>query len=313
VPNLPYNEVTMAQQITPLRQGIRWKRLARLGAFCLVLAPLIVLAITAGFAAIYANQLLHVGCQGDLASQAEFGYPAEAVTFPSSDGVELRGWFSAGQTDPGVAIIALPGHGGNTRFALPDALILADAGYSTLVFEPRYCADPDRVSSTGVHEARDVLGAVAYLQSRADVAHIGALGFSAGGTSLLLAAAQTPALEAVIAMGGYDSLRDDVLETDVNLGWYERLMRHMILWTIGLEGVSLREASPVDVIGQISPRPVLLIYGEAEAEPGVALYEAAQPPKDIWIVPGAVHGSYPVTAPDEYRRRILDFFDAAFR
>jgi dienelactone hydrolase len=288
------------------------KRLVRLGAAALLSLPVVFLACTALLARVYTQAVLHPGCQGDRASLAEYSYEAEAVTFPSRNGPTLRGWLTRGNAHPEIVIIVLPGHAGNTRYALGDALMLAEAGYSTLIYEHRSCADPALAASTGVREADDLLGAADFLRARGDVAHIGALGFSEGGTAILLAAAQEPALEAVAAMGGYASLRDDILGPVDQHGWYDRLMRRVVLWMLELEGVPLDAASPVEVIGQISPRPLLLIYGEYEAANGQALYAAAGEPKDLWIVPGAGHGGYAAVAPDEYGERIARFFDATF-
>lgn len=288
------------------------QRLARLGAAALLSMPLIFVGYTALLARIYARAVLYPGCQGDRPSLAEYGYEAEAVTFPSRNGPTLRGWLTRGNAHPEIVIIVLPGHAGNTRYALGDALMLAEAGYSTLIYEHRSCADPALAASTGVREADDLLGAVDFLRVRGDVAHIGALGFSEGGTAILLAAAQEPALEAVTAMGGYASLHDDVLDPADPRGRYDRFMRRVVLWMMALEGVPVAAASPVEVIRQIGPRPLLLIYGEMEAANGQALYTAAGGPKDLWIVPGAGHGGYADVAPDEYQERIVSFFDAAF-
>jgi len=41
------------------------------------------------------------------------------------------------------------------------------------------------------------------------------------------------------------------------------------------------------------------------------LYNAAQQPKELWIVTGAGHGGYIGVAPQEYERRVVTFFDKA--
>ena len=72
--------------------------------------------------------------------------------------------------------------------------------------------------------------------------------------------------------------------------------------------------SPIQVIGQISPRPLLLIYGEHETESGHAheQYESAGDPKDLWIVPNCGHGDYLHAAPEEWEQRVVTFFDVTF-
>ncbi len=292
---------------------IDWKRFARLGSVAIASLLLVALTSTIAFAWYYAYAVLHPGCQGDRASLAGAGFEAEAVEFPSRDGPVLRGWYTEGSCYPESAIIVLTGHAGNSAFAIPDATILAQAGYSTLIYEHRSCADPSLGASTGYTEAFDLLGAVDYLKNHPGVEHIGALGFSEGGTAIILAAAQESALEAVVPMGGYTSLRDDVLDPERALGPYARTFRQLLLWSISVQiGVPAEASSPIDVIDQISPRPLLLIYGEGEAAVGRALYEAAGEPKALWIVPGAGHGGYQEAAPGEYEQRILAFFQHAF-
>jgi dipeptidyl aminopeptidase/acylaminoacyl peptidase len=292
---------------------MRWQRILRAAVLASLISAVIILGIGWGLAWQYATLVLHPGCQGNRASLEQAGFPAEPVEFASRNGPTLRGWFSPGDKYPDIAIIVMTGHGGNTSFTLPDAEILARSGFSTLIFEHRSCADPALSASTGYFESFDLLGAVDYLRSRPDVHHIGALGFSEGGTASLLAAADEPALEAVVAMGGYDSLERDIRDSDRNLSLMEKGIRQMIIWSIELQlRVTISASSPVDVINRISPHPLLLIYGEHELPPGQNLFDAAGEPKELWVVPGAGHGGYSDAAPEEYPRRIVEFFMAAF-
>lgn len=289
----------------------RWKRILLLGTAG-VLAALIV--FIAGIAWMYSWAVLHPGCQGDRASLEVAGFAAEPIEFASRDGPVLRGWFTVGDSHPETAIIVIPGHAGNSAFAVPDASMLARSGFSTLIFEHRSCADPSLAASTGYYEAYDLLGAVDYLKTRPGVKHIGALGFSEGGTATILAAAQEPALEAIVAMGGYDSLDNDILDPGSELGPLDQVVRRLILVSTGLQlGIPARASSPISVIDQIAPRPILLIYGEYEVKPGQALYDAAGEPKALWIVPGAGHGGYQPAAPQEYELRIVTFFEETFQ
>jgi fermentation-respiration switch protein FrsA (DUF1100 family) len=71
----------------------------------------------------------------------------------------------------------------------------------------------------------------------------------------------------------------------------------------------------VDRIGRIAPRPVFLIYavpgqgGEATRQP--RYFAAAGEPKQLWRVPGAGHTGGIDAQPEEYERRVVDFFDRA--
>jgi uncharacterized protein len=295
-----------------MRITINAKRIARLVGFALLSLLVLLVLSDVFYAGRYADALLHVGCQGERVGLGESGYPSEAVEFPSRGGYLLRGWFSQGDTYPQVAVIVLPGLSGNTFAAVPDAEMLARAGFSTLMFEHRSCADPDLLFSTGYFESQDVLGAVDYLQARGDVDRIGALGLSSGGTAVILAAAQEPAIEAVVAMGGFTNLHDDILDSDAGLGLWARLTRHLVVWQIHRQlGVRPRDINPAGELHKISPRPVFLIYGEYELI-GPEMLAAADDPKELWVVPGAGHAGYRASAPEEYERRIVGFFRSAF-
>jgi hypothetical protein len=75
----------------------------------------------------------------------------------------------------------------------------------------------------------------------------------------------------------------------------------------------MTEISPISVIDQISPRPLLLIYGEHELVSTQArqLLAQAGDPKELWVVPDCGHGGYLNAAPEEWERRVVGFFDDA--
>jgi hypothetical protein len=57
--------------------------------------------------------------------------------------------------------------------------------------------------------------------------------------------------------------------------------------------------------------PVMVIHGDSDelipVEEGIALYEAAPEPKELYLVRGAGHNDVSTTAGDEYARRISSF------
>lgn len=282
-----------------------WKRLAVALAGTVILLPTL---ITLVLADTYARFHTQPSCLGLFNSPADLGLDYEEVTLTAPDGVQVPGWYVPGQN--GAAIVAAPGFNGNRSHALVDFGFLAEAGYGLVVFDQRHCSQPGIPQTLGYNEALDMVGAVSYLRAQDGVEHVGAIGFSAGGTSTLLAAAQEPAIEAAIALGGYHNLEADMLDPQVKHGWYDALMRRLIVASFKRRsGVHPRDISPVDVVADIAPRPLLLIYGEHEPPSGHALYEAARDPKELWIVEGAGHGGYRGAAPEEYEQRVLAFFE----
>jgi hypothetical protein len=293
---------------------VNWQAVTRLGRLAIVAIAAITFAWIAFACWQYAYRFVHAGCSGAFDGLSALGFPADQIAFKSSLGYTLNGWFSPGSQHPETVIVVLPGDSANTQYALPDAAVLAQAGYSTLIYEHRSCANPRLIQSGGYYEAADLTSAVAYLKSRSDVRDIGVLGFSSGGTAAILAAARQGDIEAVIAEGGFASMDEDILQSptpDNPLDW---LVRRLVLLFLRIDlGVDPSAISPRAAIGQISPRPVLLIYGEYEAGPGREMYAAALHPKELWLVPGAGHGGYQTADPREYDRRIVVFFDRAFQ
>jgi fermentation-respiration switch protein FrsA (DUF1100 family) len=76
---------------------------------------------------------------------------------------------------------------------------------------------------------------------------------------------------------------------------------------------SVDNISPVSVIAQIAPAPVLIIAGEGDrlisADNGRKLYAAAHEPKELWLIRGAEHGATLAAAGSEYGKRVGEFFD----
>lgn len=247
------------------------------------------------------------------------GRPVERVTFTASDGLPLVGWFVPGAGD-GATIVVSHGLGGSGPVTYDRYRFLSAAGYHVMVLDHRaHGQSGGRASTLGYLEARDVVGAVAYLRTRPDVdpERIGATGCSMGSVVVIGAAAQEPAIravapEAVFADGrelwdrfGYVAVRG----TPLHWSWGAPMRALAWLWT----GERPAAFQPEALIGQISPRPVLIIQGEndngactvADAQ---RLYAAAGEPKALWIVPGGTHCYHPDQTA-EYERRMLAFFD----
>jgi fermentation-respiration switch protein FrsA (DUF1100 family) len=217
------------------------------------------------------------------------GRPVERVVFRASDGMELVGWFVPGEGD-GAAIAVSHGSGANGPGAYPGVAFLNRAGYHVFVFDHRAHGQSGGPASTlGPREVYDMLGAVAYLRSRPDTdpERIGAIGCSMGSAVVIGAAAQDRAIKAVVAESVYADMGE--------------------LWTrFGY------------VIGEVSPRPVLIIHGEHDngattVADAHRLYAAARDPKELWIVAEAGHCSAHALFPEMYEERVLQFFDRALQ
>jgi uncharacterized protein len=149
---------------------------------------------------------------------ADVGLTYEDVSFAATDGLGLKGWFvPAAGVAPAVVFV----HGwmwnrvgniaGQTPVPdrdvdfLPAVRALHDAGFGVLLFDLRGHGESDDArgpQTYGPVEARDFVGAVGYLRSRADVdgGRIGAIGTSAGGNVVLYGAPDAQPLKAILAI-----------------------------------------------------------------------------------------------------------------
>lgn len=290
---------------------VKWRRVwraARRAAVALI-ALLLTLPFGLGFVAM--SGFMHSPC-GLSADLAAAGLPAQPITFHASDlPRDVSGYFVPGSNR--AAVIIAPTGSDGAGAPLDEIKLLHRHGYSVLTYESRPCLGLSH--SLGYREVTEVGDALAYLNARSEVdpQRVAVYGFSTGGATAIMAAARFPQLAAAIAMGGYGDFEQYLDQQIVGL-WYGPMFRlgaHAAYRLIAKQPLSV--LSPLSVIGQIAPRPVLLIYGSAEP----SLYQAYQQlaaagaTAQLWEVPGAGHGGYIYAAPAEFEARVIAFLDAA--
>jgi pimeloyl-ACP methyl ester carboxylesterase len=240
------------------------------------------------------------------------GLPGETVEINSGDHT-LSAWFVPAERDTQSAIALFHGHSSARSQLLPYAKFLRKDHHCLLV-DFRACGDSEGpCSSLGVFEAEDVRAAVRYLQNRG-FDHIGGWGMSMGGAALIRAAATMPEIEAVVTEGTFDRVLHVAAKRVRDRGYpLSRPLAGAILKEAGrrLE-VDLQHNEPVELIGKLSPRPVLVIHGTedgtSQVDNGHRLYRAAGYPKELFIVNGAAHTRCYQDSPGEYERRVLAFY-----
>ena len=257
-----------------------------------------------------------------VSSPAAFDLTYEDVTFTSTvDAVTLRGWFlPVAGSDRAVVIV----HGRNsTRTGdngqlLSDAAVLVGSGYNVLLFDFRaHGLSGGQRYTLGADEQRDVLGAVAYLAGRGFSAErLGFWAHSMGAATVLLAAASSPALHAIVADSSFARLEDLLAkELPRASGLPGFFNPPILLFGRLLFGMDTTVLNPVDAVAALPPRSVFVIHAEADGlvpvEHAHRIAAAAGPAVyDFWIVPGARHDRVSAVVPDEYRARVLAFFRA---
>ena len=233
------------------------------------------------------------------------------VTFETSDGLRLSGWYIPSTN--GAAVIAYPGR---DETEMRVARFLSDAGYGVLLFDPRGEADSEgEPNAFGWDSDKDIDAAIAFLRDQPDVdpGRIGGIGFSVGGELMLQVAAANDDLKAVVSEGaGIRSHREE-LELSGADRWLQ--LPTFAATTLGTAIFSNTAPPPnlMDLVGKIAPRPLFLIYaerGQGGEQLSADYYEAAGNPKQLWLTDSKHMGGY-VADPDRYRARVIDFFDGA--
>jgi uncharacterized protein len=233
----------------------------------------------------------------------------EEVSFRSSDGLRLEGWYIPSRN--GAAVIAFPGRSGPQKHAR----MLAAHGYGVLLFDRRGEGESEGDSNLyGWGGDKDIHGAVAFLQARPDVGpgRIGGIGLSVGGELMLEAAAKNKGLAAVVSEGAgtrafSDSIQDaHGVEKAISIPGQALLTASVAVFSDTLPPKQL-----VDLVPQIT-QPLFLIWapngGNIETMNPKYLARAGGP-KQIWSIPDAKHVQGITARPAEYERRVVGFFD----
>jgi alpha-beta hydrolase superfamily lysophospholipase len=231
------------------------------------------------------------------------------VSFETSDGLLLRGWYTSGQN--GAVVILVHGFARDRSELLPESHWLVERGYGVLLFDTRAQGQSaGTYIGFGYSEALDVAAGVDFVRGQSPAARIGVLGYSMGAVAAIQAAAMDPRIEAVIAVSPFATLRDSV---NRRLKYARALLPLAAWWGERLTGIRLDAVRPVDSIGALAPRAVLIMHAEQDGfvtqDSGLRLYQAAGEPKMLWSVPGVAHVDFRQAVPREYERRVIAFFD----
>ena len=231
------------------------------------------------------------------------------ISFKTEDGLLLRGWYAAGQSD--AVVMLVHGFARDRSELLPESRWLVERGYGVLLFDTRAQGQSAGTSiGFGYAEALDVTAGVDFVQGQLPAARIGILGYSMGAVAAIQAAAVDPRIEAVIAVSPFATLRDTV---NRRLKYARVLLPLAAWWGERLTGIRLDAVRPVDSIGALAPRAVLIMHAEQDGfvtqDSGLRLYQAAGEPKMLWLVPGVAHVDFRQAVPQEYKRRVIEFFD----
>jgi fermentation-respiration switch protein FrsA (DUF1100 family) len=249
-------------------------------------------------------------------------YPAlkateEPLTIHSSTGVTLAGRFFRGTN--GATIVLSHGYGGDQDEMLPVANGLHAAGFNVVTYNERGRSGAE--ITLGALESKDLRSVIDVVSHHADVNpnEIGEFGFSMGGATTILEAAGDSRVKAVVDDAGWSrvedwtrpSLSDAILRPT---SMFSPLSLKIFELRTGADFNSMR---PEDFISRISPRPILIIQGEADEDvpPSASRinYAHAKAPRTLWMIPGEGHEATVSPGGAATSPRLSAFFARALR
>lgn len=245
----------------------------------------------------------------------EVGAPAKEVSFSTSDGVSLAGWW-LDNPDSRSVVICCHGHRGNKADLLGIGPGLWREGHNVLLFDFRGSGDSgDGRQSLAHYEQADLAAALDWVARSHPGARITVMAFSMGASTAILTAAQDPRIEALVLDSPFATMSGMIA---ANYRRY-RLPGRLLLPVADLVnrifcGYAFEQVRPIDAMRSLSPRPVLLLHG---TEDRIIPYEHAQQladaagPGEVELITfeGADHcGGYFVDRPG-YIARVARFLE----
>jgi pimeloyl-ACP methyl ester carboxylesterase len=231
----------------------------------------------------------------------------------AAEGLGLSGWhIPAAGADRPVVLVAHGFNANKESFLLP-AVMLHQLDYEVVLFDFRAHGDSGGHTTTfGLREARDVKAVHDWIRARFPDRPVYALGYSMGGSAVIHAAAEHRLFDKIALDSTFASLEDVAFAT--LLAPFGPLGGP--LWTLGRAwgamwtGVDLARHTPVERIGALTDRPLLLIHGTADRlippAQTLRLHDWAGGRAELWLVEGAGHVGT-VDHP-QYRERLARFF-----
>ncbi len=259
---------------------------------------------------------------------------AEDVRLRTPDGLTLHGCYLHSPV-PRRGVILFGLEFGSNRWACYSYCehLLAH-GFDVFTFESRGQGDSEAqpgyepLQWITEYEVRDVQTALSYLKGRsdADPRGVGFFGISKGGGSGLLAAARDRYIRCCVTDGIFATYTTMVPYMRKWMSIYDdhyQLQELAPPWLYGLVGLAglrhierqrgLHFKHLESAMSRLAPRPLLMIHGGGDTyvKPEMAreLFARARAPKEFWLVEGAKHNQALQVAGEEYRQRVLAFFE----
>lgn len=250
----------------------------------------------------------------------QIGAHREEFDVRAPDGVLLCGWKVRAAKPNGSWVLVFHGVADNRSGVTEHARLLLQRGYGVVLMDSRaHGSSGGQIASYGWLERADTSAVIDELERAEHPQHLFALGNSMGAGIVLQAAGADARIETVVAEAPFANLQEAAYD-------YAGLQRWPLLgktlfapgaWLLiyrgeHLAGFPASEVSPEKAAAKRA-FPLLLICDGADVvlpcRHSEKILQAAAGPKELWTVPGALHTGALGTANEEFRRRVILFFE----
>jgi uncharacterized protein len=247
----------------------------------------------------------------------DVNYTLESCSFNSYDDCPLSAILLHPEKPNGKIILICHGIRHDKRSGIRFVQYLLKDGYTLMLIDFRNHGESGgRITTYGYHEKEDLRCAVRYLRNQGFTGSLGVLGASMGAAVALQAAADFEDIQALVLDSPFASLEQIAFEQTIGVTKLPRFAVYLpvqlaCLWSRFVEDFPVSEVSPL-LSARFLKCPIFLIHGDADRKIGVhhsrQIFDVAPNPKELWICEGAGHlGTY-LKDPEEYHKRVLDFF-----
>jgi alpha-beta hydrolase superfamily lysophospholipase len=244
------------------------------------------------------------------------------ISVRAPDGAILRGWKVQPRSPNEDWILLFHGVADNRVGTLSYERFLLRNGYSVVMMDARAQGESGgRIATYGWEEKYDTRSIVDSLYANARVNCLFALGESMGAAIALQSAGVEPRIAAVVAESSFSNLREvsyDYAGFHIS-AWLGKTLFLPADWMAvhvmeEQGGFRAEDISPEAAVARRAFPVLLICDGNDHTIPcrhTERIYRAAKGPKQLWIVPHAVHTGAFGEARAGFERRVLEFFAAA--
>lgn len=257
------------------------------------------------YAMLWQNRLIFFPSPVITTTPAQLGLAYEEVWLPVQEKVDkverIHGWWLPTVSETTGSLLYLHGNGENISANLEKAQVFHQLGFSVLLIDYRGYGRSEGNFPSEAKVYQDVQVAGDYLLKHRGISpqDIFIYGHSLGGAIAIDLAVQNSEFAGLIVEGTFTSMRDMAKYR----GKYDFLPLNLLL------------TQRFDSINKVTKLkiPLLLIHGTSDqavpAAMSEALFNQANEPKQLWLVPDADHVNVAVVAGLEYQQKIQEFVE----